>query len=96
MERIGNSIPRILKELGLEKEAMVEELRKKWPKILGKRLAKGTEVLRLREKTLIVGVEDAARRAFLASHRADVLEKLREFGFKGIKEIKFVKERMRK
>lgn len=94
--RIGDLLPGVLKELGLEGKLDEGRLREEWPSIVGEAIAQRSRPLTIRRKTLFIEVENNVWMNEIQFHRNEIIRKVhKEFPALEIEDIRLKLERER-
>jgi predicted nucleic acid-binding Zn ribbon protein len=94
--QVGDLLPGVLKELGLEEKMEEGRLRQEWPRIVGEAIARRSRPVRVRGATLIVEVHNNVWMNEIQFHRREIVRKVsKEFPIMKIKDIRLELERER-
>lgn len=94
--QVGDLLPGVLKELGLEEKLEEGRLRREWPRIVGEAIARRSMPVRARGATLIVEVQNNVWMNEIQFHRREIVRKIRkEFPRLKIEDIRLELERER-
>jgi len=75
--RVGDVLPAVLRDLGLQKRFREREVVEKWADVVGPELAQRTRAIRFENKTLFVHVDHGAWRQELHFMEKELVRKLR-------------------
>ena len=75
---MGDLLPGVLKELGLEGRLEEGRLREQWPRIVGEAIARKSRPLTVRGVTLIIEVVNNVWMNEIQFHRSEIIRKIHE------------------
>jgi predicted nucleic acid-binding Zn ribbon protein len=95
-KKVGDILPRVMKDLGLEEKVEERRLRRDWAEIVGGAVARRSRPRCVRGKTLFIGVADNVWMQEIRFHQQEIVEKVRkEFPKLDVKSIRLELERER-
>ncbi len=76
MDRIGNIIEEFIRVTGIEKPIKRYRALQIWPKVVGKKIARMTDPVRIEQSRIFVRVKNDAWRHELIYHKPEIIRKL--------------------
>ena len=93
---IGDILPRVFKNLGLDEKVEEGKLLDAWAEIVGEAVAKRSRPHGVKRGTLVVGVENNVWMQEIRFHQTEIIERIkRRFPKLNVKEIRLELERER-
>lgn len=78
-EEVGNIVPQLLREIGLETPLNEWRAVEAWPEIVGKRVAAATDSVRIYNQVMYVKICSAAMRNNMFMQRSQLVKKINEY-----------------
>lgn len=78
-EEVGNIVPQLLREIGLETPLNEWRAVEAWPEIVGKRVAATTDSVRIYNQVMYVKIRSAAMRNNMFMQRSQLVKKINEY-----------------
>ncbi len=87
---IGEALAKFLRSRGFEKRIKQEDIIRRWPEIVGNKIADKTKPKRITNNILVVKVDDAVWRNEMVYYREEIRKKINSIaGEELVKELKF-------
>lgn len=78
-EEVGDIVPQLLREIGLETPLNEWRAVEAWPEVAGKRAAAATESVRIYNQVMFVKIRSAAMRNNMFMQRGQLVKKINEY-----------------
>lgn len=89
MKTLQQAINKLIKDLGVEKKVLENQVLNEWSFVVGKRIAEISKAEKIENKILFVKVLNSSWRNELLYHKRNITDKLnKKFGKKIIEDIK--------